>query len=123
MEENMTMVQTVGAASDRVMEKLIAGLEIEFGRGAGEALARRFLEAEEMDFRWDARASERWLGAYESVEDEDFGLDRVAICGRLDGNWFAATMIIDGDGSARGMLGCQSFGSERAAREALAQAL
>ena len=118
----MTMFQTVGAASDRVMEKLIAGLEIEFGRGAGEALARQFLEAEDMDFRWDARASERWLGVYESVEDEDFGLDRVAICGRLDGKWFAATMIVDGDGSAHGMLGCRSFGSEKAAREALAQA-
>ena len=118
----MTMFQSVGTASDRVMEKLIAGLEMEFGRGAGEALARRFLEAEEMDFRWDARASERWLGGYEGFEDEDVGLDRVAICGRFDGKWFAATMIVDGDGSARGMLGCRSFGSEEAAREALAQA-
>ena len=118
----MTMDQTVGAASDRVMEKLIAGLEIEFGRGAGEALARLFLEAEEMDFRWDARASERWLGIYESVEDEDFGLDRVAICGRLDGEWFAATMIIDGDGSPRGMLECRSFRNETAARGAMTQA-
>ena len=118
----MTMLQTAGAASDRVMDKLIAGLEIEFGRGAGKALAQRFLEAEEMDFRWDARVSERWLGVYESVEDEDVGLDRIAICGRLDGKWFAATMIVDGEGSARGMLGCRSFGSERAAREALAQA-
>ena len=118
----MTMFQTVGAASDRVMEKLIAELEIEFGRGVGEALARRFLEAEEMDFRWDARASERWLGVYENVEEEDFDLDRVAICGRLDGEWFAATMIVDGEGSARGMLGCRSFGSEMAARTALAQA-
>jgi hypothetical protein len=122
MEAIMTMVQTVGAASDRVMEKLIAGLEIEFGRGAGEALARRFLEAEDMDFRWDARASERWLGVYEGVEEEDFDLDRVAICGRLDGKWFAATMIIDGEGSARGMLGCRSFRSEKAARKALTQA-
>ena len=118
----MTMFQTVGAASDRVMEKLIAGLEIEFGRGVGEALARRFLEAEEMDFRWDARASERWLGVYASAEEEDFELDRIAICGQLEGKWYAATMIVDGDGSARGMLGCRSFGSERAAREALAQA-
>ena len=118
----MTMIQTVGAASDRVMEKLITGLEIEFGRGAGEALARRFLEAEEMDFRWDARASERWLGVYESVEENDFELDRIAICGRLDGEWYAATMIVDGDGNARGMLGCRSFGSERAAREALEEA-
>ena len=118
----MTMFQTVGAASNRVMERLVAGLEIEFGRGAGEALAHRFLEAEEMDFRWDARASERWLGVYESVEDEDVGLDRVAICGRLGGKWFAATMIVDGEGSAHGMLGCRSSGNEMAARKAMAQA-
>ncbi len=118
----MTMIQTVGTASDRVMEKLVAGLEIEFGKGAGEALAQRFLEAEEMDFRWDARASEHWLGAYESVEDEDFELDRVAICGRLDGKWFAATMIVDGNGSACGMLECRTFRSELEARKALAEA-
>ena len=115
----MTVVQSIGAASDRVLERLVEGLEIEFGHGAGEALARRFLEAEEVDFRWDARVSERWLGAYESLEDENLELDRVAICGRLDREWFMATMIIDGDGGAYGMLACRAFGTERAAREAL----
>ncbi len=118
----MTMFQPVAAASDRVMAALIAGLEIEFGRGAGEGLAQHFLDAEDADFRWDARISERWLGCYESVDEDDFALDRVAICGRLDGKWFAATMIVDGDGNAHGMLGCRSLRSERAAREALAQA-
>lgn len=118
----MTMIQTIGTATDRVMAKLLAGLEIEFGSGAGEALARHFLKAEEMDFRWDARASERWLGAYDSVEEEDVELDRIAICGRLDGRWFAAMMIVDGDGIARDMLGCWSFGSEMAAQKAMAEA-
>ena len=37
----MTMFQPISVASDRVMAALIAGLEIEFGRGVGEALARR----------------------------------------------------------------------------------
>lgn len=118
----MTMVQPVAAASDRVMATLIAGLEIEFGRGAGEGLAQHFLDAEDTDFRWDVRVSERWLGAYESDDEDDFWLDRVAICGRLDRKWFVATMIIDGDGNAQGMLGCRSFRSERAARKALAAA-
>ena len=62
---------------------------------------------------------ERWLGAYESDDAEDIWLDRVAICGQLDGTWFAATMIVDGDGQAHGMLGCREFGSERAARDAM----
>lgn len=123
---------TVGAGVDRIMGALISGLEIEFGRGAGTALAERFLQAEETEFCWDARVSERWLGSYEcqqntfdddgDVDDFDDGimLDRVAICGRLDGRDFVATVIVDGDGNAHGMLGKRDFGSEKAARSAFA---
>ncbi len=118
----MTMVQPIAVASDRVMAALIAGLEIEFGRGAGEGLAQHFLGAEDADYRWDARQSERWLGSYEGSEEDDLVLDRVAICGRLDGKWFAATMIVDGDGQAHGMLGCRSFMGQGAARMAMAAA-
>jgi len=118
----MVQVQLVGAASDRVMAALIAGLEIEFGHAAGAALAARFLAAEGPDFHWDARVSERWLGAYESVCDEDLELDRVAICGWLDGDWFAATCIIDGEGMAHGMIGHRTFRTERQARRVFARA-
>jgi len=120
-EQVMSMMQSIGVASDRVMAALISGLEIEFGRGVGEALAHRFLEAEDVDFNWDARLEERLIGAYESLDDEDFELDRVAILGRLDGEWFVAVMIVDGDGNAHGMMGRRTFGRERAAREAFAQ--
>src|SRR3546814_15279389 len=44
LEVMMSMYQSIGTASDRVMEAPVAGLELEFGRGAGEALAHRFLE-------------------------------------------------------------------------------
>jgi len=118
----MSMMQSIGAPSDRVMAALISGLEIEFGRGAGEALAHRFLEAEEVDFHWDARVEERWIGTYESIDDEDIELDRVRIFGRLDGKWFVAVMIVDGDGRAHGMMGKRGFGREREARAAFAQA-
>ena len=118
----MSMMQTIGMASDRVMAALISGLEIEFGRGAGEALAHRFLEAEEVDFHWDARVSERWIGSYESLDDDDLELDRVRIFGRLDGKWFVAVMIVDGDGNAHGMMGKRIFGREREALVAFAQA-
>jgi hypothetical protein len=108
--------------ADRVTEALVAGLGIEFGRGAGAALVKRFLAAEEADFAWDARAEERWLGAYESVEDGDLELDRAAIVGRLRGRWLVAQMIIDGERCAHGMLGKREFGSEGLARDALADA-
>jgi hypothetical protein len=122
MEVIMDMYQSIGTASDRVVETLVAGLELEFGRGAGEALAHRFLQAEDMDFRWDARLEERWLGAYESPHDDDLELDRIAICGQLDGRWFSATMLVDGDGQPHGMTGCRRFRSRVRAREAMLHA-
>jgi hypothetical protein len=118
----MSMIQNISGASDRVMAALVSGLEIEFGRGAGEALAHRFLEAEEIDFHWDARAEERWIGIYECADDDDIELDRVAIFGRLDGKYFVAAMIVDGDGNPHGMMGKRSFGREQAARAAFAAA-
>lgn len=112
----MAVIQPISVASDRVMAALVAGLELEFGRGAGEALAARFLEAEEVDFRWDARVHERWLGSYHTLDgDDEVELDRVRIMGRLDGKWFVATMIVDGEGNAHGMLGCRKFGSAKTA--------
>jgi len=118
----MTMFQPVQTASDRVMAALIAGLKIEFGRVPSEGLAQHFLAAEDTDFRWDARISERWLGSYEGGEEDDPVLDRVAVCGRLDGTWFAATMLVDGDGEAHGMLGCRSFKRRALAEKAMTQA-
>jgi hypothetical protein len=118
----MANVSTISESTDRVMATLIAGLEIEFGRGAAEGLAHHFLEAEEVDFRWDARVSERWLGAYEVQKDDDLELDRIQILGRLDGRWFIATCIVDGDGNAHFMTGCRNFSSESAARKAFSDA-
>ena len=125
-EQVMSMSESIGAASakkaDRVMAALVSGLEIEFGRGAGEALAHRFLEAEEIDFHWDARVQERWVGTYESIDDDELELDRVAILGRLDGQWFVAVMVVDGDGKAHGMLGKRTFGRQCEGRASFAKA-
>lgn len=99
----MTMFQPISRSSDRVMATLSAGLAMEFGSIAGEALAQRFLAAERPEFHWDARLQERWIGRFEATVDDDFELDRVAIFGHLDGVWFAAVCIVDGDGNAHGM--------------------
>jgi len=116
----MGMFQPIAAASDRVMAALVSGLDIEFGQGGGEALAHRFLEAEEADFLWDARDRERWIGAYESTEEDDIDLDRVRIFGRLDGTWFVAVMIVDGDGQPHGLMEKREFGRRAEALAAFA---
>src|SRR3546814_11829439 len=95
------MSQSIGTESNRVMEALVAGLELELGSGAGEALAHRFPDAEETTFRWDARVEERWLGAHGGLDDEDLELERVAISGRLNGRRFYATMPVNGDGERK----------------------
>lgn len=118
----MGMFQPISEVSDRVMAALVSGLEIEFGHGVGEALAHRFLEAEETDFLWDARVEERWIGAYDSTDDDGFDLDRVRIIGRLDGKWFVAVMIVDGDGNAHGVMGKREFGRRRQALAAFSDA-
>ncbi|MGH6617131.1 hypothetical protein [Sphingomonas sp.] len=118
----MAYFQPVSVASERVVSALIAGLELEFGRDAGAALAHRFLEAEEVDFHWDARVQERWIGSYAGGEGEEFELDRVRIIGRLEGRWFVAVMIVDGDGNAHGIMGKRSFGRRRDALRAFADA-
>ncbi|PZU06700.1 MAG: hypothetical protein DI605_17860 [Sphingomonas sp.] len=118
----MGMMESIGTGSDRVMAVLTAGLELEFGRNADEALAQQFLAAEACDFHWDAREEERWLGAYESIDDEEDELDRIAICGTLNGAWFVAQMIVDSNGRPHGMLGRRAFRSRKSARKALADA-
>jgi len=116
------MYQSIGTTSDRAMAMLVAGLEVEFGQGAGEALAHRFLEAEESDFLWDARLEERWLGAYESLDDDDLELDRIAICGRMDGRWFAGVMLVDGNGMAHDTMGKRFCRDQMNARKAMLDA-
>ncbi|MFS2108145.1 hypothetical protein ACCC88_00530 [Sphingomonas sp. Sphisp140] len=118
----MVQVQSLSDAADRVMAALVSGLENEFGSSAGSALAARFLDAEEVDFLWDARVQERWLGSYHGAEDAGIELDRVRIIGRIDGRWFVAVMVVDGDGDAVGMLGRRCFARAEQARRAFADA-
>lgn len=107
---------------DRVTSALVEGLEREFGSAAGAALAERFLRAEAADFHWEARLSERWLGSYESLDEEGGELDRVAICGQLDGAWFAAICLVDGEGRPHGLMARRAMRTVSAARKALAHA-
>jgi len=118
----MAQFQAHSTGEDRVMAALVSGLEREFGRDAGAALAHRFLEAERIEFHWEARVEERWVGSYASVDEEDSELDSVRILGSIDGRWFVAVMIVDGDGNPHAMTGRRQFGHRKAAVRAFADA-
>lgn len=86
-------------------EGLVDALRAEFG----VVLAARILEAEELDFLWDARVAERYLGQHYGpeigLEDDGEGeLSRVAIVSFFDGLWRAAVCVADGDGEAVALL-------------------
>ena len=110
--------QTIGMASAQVLNRLETGYKIAERRTAGEAIDRQILASEEADFHWDARLSERWVGAYYSADENEIELDRVAIVGRIDGRWFAATSIIDGDGTPHGITNRRTFDTRHEAERA-----
>jgi hypothetical protein len=100
---------------------LVDALRAEFGA----VLAARIVEAEEVDFLWDARVSERYLGQHFGVEvghgnDEDGELSRIAIMSLFDGSWHVALCLVDGDGEAVALLwrhGCERREEAQAAFE------
>jgi hypothetical protein len=101
-ETVMTYVSAIGSGAS---EGLADALRAEFGA----VLAARIIEAEEVDFLWDARVSERYLGQYFGPEfglgDDDEGeLSRIAIMSLFDGSWQVAMCLVDGDGEAVALL-------------------
>jgi hypothetical protein len=114
--------QTIGMASERVLYCLATDRGIADRGYFGEVIDRHILAAEEADFNWDARLSERWLGQYFHADDDVIELDRVAIVGRIDGRWFAATSIIDGDGMPHGITNRLTFDTRDEAERAFKHA-
>lgn len=114
----MTMISIVQAASRDAYPALIAGLQAAYGRDESVAIAAHFLGSEWADFHWESRVAERHLGGYESVEDEECELDRVAILGRLQGIWFVATCLVDGNGAVHELHGLKLMPGEKQAEAA-----
>ena len=82
-------------------EALVDALRAEFGA----VLAARIIEAEELDFLWDARVSERYLGQHFEFDDHDGReLSRIAIMSLFDGSWHVAMCVVDADGEAAALL-------------------
>jgi hypothetical protein len=87
----------------------IDALRAEFGA----VLAERIIEAELLDFLWNARVRERYLGQQidwdldEEVASQE--LSRVAVLSMLDGCWYAAMCLVDGEGAAVKLLWKRRF--------------
>lgn len=103
----MNMMTTIGRSSDAAIDALRA----EFGA----VLAERIIEAEALDFLWEARVRERYLGQQIGFDfdDEDASqeLSRIAILSVLDGRWYAGVCLVDGEGVAVELLWKRQFQS------------
>ena len=101
----MNMISTIGRSCDAAVEALRA----EFGG----VLAERIIEAEAVDFLWESRVRERYLGQQIGVDldDEEASqeLSRVAILSVLEGRWHVGACLVDGEGAAVELLWKRQF--------------
>ena len=112
----MTMIS---AMANGGCEAVVEALRAEFG----VVLAARILEAEAMDFLWDARVKERYLGQHFSLEEDDEEFSRIAILSFLVGRWHVALCLVDGEGSAVELLWKQGFDAPDEAEAAFDRAV
>jgi hypothetical protein len=109
---------TIFAMANGGCEARVEALHAEFGA----VLAARIIEAEAVDFLWDARVKERYLGQHFDVcfddEEGETELSRIAILSFLDGRWHAGTCLVDGEGRATDLLWKESFSGQMEAETA-----
>ena len=115
----MTMISAI---ANGAFEARSAALEAEFGA----ILAGRIMEAEAVDFLWEARVKERYLGQHFDVcfppDDEDIERSRIAVLSCFCGNWHAGMCLVDGEGSPVDLLWKQSFERREEAEAAFVRA-
>ena len=104
-----TAMTTISAMTSSRGEAILEGLRSEFGA----ILADRILEAEAVDFLWEARVRERYLGQHFDVgldpDEDEQELARIATLSFLDGSWHVAACLVDGEGRAVDLLWKRRF--------------
>jgi hypothetical protein len=114
----MTMISATGNSA---IEARITAIEAEFGA----ILAGRIIESEAVDFLWEGRIKERYLGQHFDVcfppDDDDTELSRVAVLSAFGGEWHAGACLVDGEGRAVDFLWKQSFEDRDLAEAAFAR--
>jgi hypothetical protein len=109
----MTIISTISGGSGDAYARLVDGLRMELGCDDIAALADRILQAEKVDFYWQARVRERYLGQHFALDfdDQNAGEDvsRIAILSFLASRWYAGVCLVDGNGCAVDLLWLRSF--------------
>lgn len=122
----MTIISAIPGGSGDAYARLVDGLRMEFGCADVGALAERIFEAEKVEFHWESRVRERYLGQHfpHDFGDEDVGEDmsRMAILSSVAGRWHAGVCLVDGDGCAIDLLWLRSFDRRDDAAEEFARA-
>ena len=101
-------MDVISAVSRRGCDTLVEGLRAEFGA----ILAERIIDAEALDFIWEGRVGERYLGEHlgELADEEMFGeVSRVAVLSSIGCRWYVGMCLIDGEGDALELLWRRDF--------------
>jgi hypothetical protein len=122
----MTIISAVPGGSGDAYARLVDGLRMEFGCADIGVLADRIFKAEKVDFHWQARVRERYLGQHFGLDldDQDAGEDisRIAILSFVASRWHAGVCLVDGDGCAVDLLWLRSFDRREEAADMFARA-
>ncbi len=118
----METAMTSSMISNVRCDALVDALQAEFGG----ILAARIVEAEAVDFLWDARVAERYLGLHVGdemdAEDASQELSRMLVLSHLAGRWHVGLCLVDGEGTPVDLLWKRPFGSRGEAELGFAQA-
>lgn len=121
----MTIISSIPGSGD-AYQQLVKGLRMEFGCSDISALADRIFEAEKVDFHWESRVQEHYLGQHISSEfDDELGveeLSRVAILSFVACRWHAGICLVDGEGNAADLLWLRSFDQREDAMDVFVRA-
>jgi hypothetical protein len=115
------MMNMIYAISSRGCDARVEDLRAEFGG----ILTERIIEAEALDFIWEGRIRERYLGLHvaEFAEDEmSEDVSRVAVLSSIGGCWHVGLCLVDGEGEAVDLLWKREYGSRDEAEMALERA-
>jgi hypothetical protein len=122
----MMILNAVPGSSGDAYARLIEALRGDFGCADISALAERIFESEKVDFHWQARVREHYLGQYYPLDfgDDEAGEDisRIAILSFVAGRWHAGVCLVDGEGCAVDLVWLRSFDRRADAADAFDRA-